>query len=156
MEFIIWACRVIHILSAAVLLGGMVYYNAVLSPIVEYEKATALAWMRAVDQRFQGFIWTTVWPLLVTGVLLFLMQPNLADLALDDPWTQVMAVKFFAFVLLVFFAWQSGVVVRHMAASIGSDPEAFDGWRRAYVRLTKRSIIAAIMAILATGALGIV
>jgi len=156
MEFVIWACRVIHILSAAVLLGGMVYYNAVLTPIVEYEKATAIGWMRAVDQRFQGFIWTTVWPLLVTGILLLLMQPNLADLALADPWTQLMAVKAGSFVLLVFFSWQMGVVVRHMAVSIGEDREAFEGWHRAYGTLMKRSIVSALAAVLATGALGIV
>lgn len=156
MEFVIWACRVVHILSAMVLLGGMVYSNAVLSPILEFENASGLRWMRAVEQRFQGFIWLTVWPLLLTGILLLIMQPKLSVAALDDAWTLLMAVKVVSFLLLAFFGWQMGIVVRHLRDSLGTDAEAFEDWKRAYGRLMKRSIVSAIAAVLATGGLGVV
>jgi len=156
MEFVIWACRVIHILSAAVLLGGMVYYNAVLTPVVEYERASGFSWMRAVDERFQGYIWSTIWPLLLTGILLLVMQPNLKTAHLTDPWTLLIAVKAVSFLLLAFFGWQMGIVVRHLQATLGSDTEAFEDWKRAYTKLMKRSILCAITAVLATGGLGVV
>jgi uncharacterized membrane protein len=155
MEFVIWACRVVHILSGAVLIGGMVYYNAVLTPVAEYEKASDQPWLRAVDLRFQGFIWSTVWPLLATGVILLLLQPNLSHLSLTDLWTWMMAVKLVSFLCLLFFGWQLGLVVKRMQETRGTDDEAFEDWRRAYQKLMKRSIVCGIGAVLATGAIGI-
>jgi uncharacterized membrane protein len=156
MEFVIWACRVVHILSAIVLLGGMVYYNAVFTPVADYEGAFSQDWMRAVDQRFQGFIWSTVWPMLVTGVILLLMQPNLSSISFVDLWTWMMAVKILAFFSLVFFSWQMGIVVDRMKDALGEDEESFEGWLRAYRLLMKRSITSGIVAVLASGALGVV
>ncbi len=156
MDFVMWACRVVHILSAIVLLGGMVYYNAVLTPVAEYERAFAQEWMRAVDQRFQGFIWSTLWPLALTGVLLLVMQPNLSGVALWDPWTLLMLAKILSFLLLLFFSWQLGIVVRRMKDTITQDGDAFEEWRLTYGVLMKRSIASGIGAVLASGALRIV
>lgn len=155
MEFVIWAARVVHILSGSVLIGGMVYYNAVLAPVAEYEKVFSHPWLRAVDRRFQGYIWSTAWPLLVTGIILLLLQPGLAHVGLTDLWTWMMLVKVVSFFCLVFFGWQSGLVVARMQETRGTDDEAFDDWRRAYQKLMKRSIACGIAAVLATGATGI-
>jgi uncharacterized membrane protein len=155
MEFVIWAARVVHILSGSVLIGGMVYYNAVLTPVAEYEKAVNHAWLRAVDRRFQGYLWSTVWPLFVTGIILLLLQPGLARVGPTDLWTWMMGAKVLSFCCLVFFGWQAGLVVERMQETRGTDDEAFDDWRRAYQKLMKRSIACGIGAILATGAIGI-
>lgn len=114
MDFVLWVCRVMHVLSAVVWVGGLIFLNAVMIPVVEHEKETRGAAAMAIQKRFIGFIWMSLWTMLVTGVLLMLLSPQFQWLDYSTPWRRLLAVKQLSFLLMAFFSWQTKKVFEQM------------------------------------------
>ena len=153
MEFVVWACRSVHIMSAVVWLGGLIYFNAVLSPVAKHEGLQRHTALLAVQERFLGFVWSTLWPLAVTGMILLAVDPRLSTTTLTSLWTWALVAKLVMFVGMGLFSWQmKQVVVRLRAASAGPEEE-FEGWSLSAQKLVRRSITAGIIATLSTAAL---
>jgi uncharacterized membrane protein len=154
MEFVLWSSKAVHILSAIVWIGGLIYYNAVLTPVLAHEGKLREGWLRASETRFQGFIWSVATPALVTGGILLIFQPKLATIAWDDAWTLLMAAKILMLACMTFFGWQAGVVIRRLK-EVGpeAEEEEFLGWYRSLQRVVRRSIVCGIAAVLAATSL---
>ncbi|HEY4611686.1 MAG TPA: hypothetical protein VII11_01750 [Bacteroidota bacterium] len=156
MDFVLWACRVVHIVSVVAWVGGLIFLNAVQRPIVEYDKATRAALHLKIQKQFLPFIWSSLWPLLVTGVLLMLLSPRFVWFDYATWWARLLAVKQICFMLLLFFSWQLGKVLKHMEQASESGADEFEGWWLAYSKLVKRSLVAAIGAILCSAGMMVV
>ena len=70
MEFMIWATRSMHVFSAVVWLGGLLYMGGILYPVFRYEELTTSLQYVRIERRFTGFVWMCVWTTAITGVLL--------------------------------------------------------------------------------------
>ncbi len=154
MDFVLWVCRVVHIVSVIVWLGGLIYFNAVMRPIAEHRQATRTTLTVEILRRFQSFIWSSFWPLLFTGLLLMLLSPRFVWFDFSTSWARLLAVKQFALLVLLFFAWQMGRVVQKLQEEI--EGEEFHGWWMTYSKLVKRSILAGIVALLSAGGMMVV
>lgn len=156
MDFVLWACRVIHIVSVVAWVGGLIFLNAVVKPIVEYDKATRSALHFKFQKQFLPFIWSSLWPLLVTGALLMLLSPRFIWFDYSTWWSKLLLVKQICFVLLLFFSWQIGKVLPQMEKALAGESDEFEGWWLAYSKLVKRSLAVAIVAILCSAGMMVV
>ena len=155
MEFVLWACRVMHIVSVVVWLGGLIYFNAVLVPVAEYEQQARSRFVLAVQKRFFGFVWSTLWPLLLTGILLMVLSPKFRWFDYSTLWARLLAIKQVAFLFMTFFSWQASKVFLGMEAA-KNDEETLEGWRLGYMKLTKRTIFFGIVSVLCAAGMSVV
>ena len=144
MEFVLWASRVMHIVSVVVWVGGLIFFNAIFRPIAEHDQATQSHLTVESLKRFQAFIWSSLWPLLITGLLLLALRSRFVWFDFSTWWSRLLLVKEVSFVLLLFFAWQMGKIVQKLPG----DEKEFAGWWLAYTKVVKRSIAVALLAIL--------
>jgi uncharacterized membrane protein len=151
MGFVVWACRVMHILSAVIWLGGLAYCNAVLEPLAESENLDRSRLVILARRRFFPFVWSALWTALCTGILLMLLNKSFRWLDWTSPWSQLLVVKEAAFFLMCFFSWQSGKVLAKMEAA--GDREEFDGWRRTFQKLTGRTLACGMVVLLCSSAM---
>ena len=105
MNFVLWACRAMHIFGVIVWLGGLMFQNAVAQPVVKFESVEAQSVMRKVQHRFTGFIWMSVWTVFITGVILMLLSPRFILFHYDDRWSILLGLKQLAFMLMIFYAF---------------------------------------------------
>jgi len=156
MDFVLWACRAVHLISVVVWLGGLIFLNAVWKPLAEHHDATATRLNLDTVLRFQPFIWSSLWPLLVSGLLLMLLSPRFLWFDYSTWWTRLLALKQLAFLAMAFFAWQMMKVVAHLEKTNGTDADQFAGWWLAYAALLRRSIFAGSAALLCGAAMMVV
>ena len=147
MDFVLWVSRVMHVISAVVWVGGLIFFNAILRPIVEHEQSTQTHLTLEVLKRFQAFIWSSLWPLLATGLLLMLLSRQFIWFDLSTWWLRFLFLKQLCFVLLLFLSWQMGKVVQQLP----HEQKDFSGWWMAYTTLVRRSIVVALVALLSAG-----
>jgi uncharacterized membrane protein len=153
MEFVLWVCRVMHVISAVVWVGGLIFLNAVFAPVMEHEKQERSTLVMAIQKRFFGFVWMSLWPMLVTGVLLMVMSPQFQWFDYSTPWRKLLVVKELSFLLMAFFSWQAKKVFEQMEKASLRGDESFEGWRKGYRKLTRRTIAVALLAFLAAAAM---
>ncbi|HEY5614737.1 MAG TPA: hypothetical protein VIL52_01850 [Bacteroidota bacterium] len=156
MDFVLWACRVVHIVSVVAWVGGLIFLNAVIKPIIDYDKAVRTALHLKIQKQFLPFIWSSLWPLLVTGVLLMLLSPKFIWFDYSTWWSRLLAVKQVSFLLLLFFSWQLGKVFIQMEQAVEGTKDEFEGWWLAYSKLVKRSLVAGIVALLCSAGMMVV
>jgi len=128
-----------HVVSAVVWIGGLIFINTVLNPIAEHEGSTRSAPVLGSQRRFFPFVWSSLWTLLITGALLMLFSPKFIWFDYSTLWSKLLAIKQVAFLLSAFFSWQMLKVFQQMEAHSG-DAEAFEGWRLGFQKLLRRSI----------------
>ncbi|MBI3788502.1 MAG: CopD family protein [Ignavibacteriales bacterium] len=148
MDFVLWACRLMHVVSVVVWFGGLIFLNAVFIPIVEHHEATKLQVVLGTQKRFLPFIWSCFWSLLITGILLMLLSPKFLWFEYSTLWLKLLAVKQFAFLLLAFFSWQTVQVFSNMEHALANDSDEFEGWRLGLKKLVRRSIFWGIVALM--------
>jgi len=153
MDFVLWVCRVMHVVSAVVWVGGLIFINVVLNPVLEHKQETRSAASMAVHKRFFAFVWMSLWILLGTGALLMLSSPQFQWFDLSTPWRKLLAIKELSFLLMAFFSWQTKKVFEQMERSLQRADDSFDGWRTSYVRLARRTIFTAFIAFLSAAAM---
>lgn len=137
-----------HVVSVVVWIGGLILLNAVLMPIAEYENQARSALVAATQRRFQAFIWSSLWVLLTTGFILMLLSPRFLWFDYSSTWSQLLAVKQVAFLLLAFFGWQMAKVLGRMEEASKENDETFQGWWLAYRALLRRSVAMGIVGLL--------
>lgn len=156
MDFVLWVCRVMHVVSVVLWLGGLIFLNAVLNPVVEQQKAAESNLVLALQKRFLPFIWFSVWTMFVTGILLTLLSPRFLWLDYSTTWSKLLAVKQVSFLLMVFFSWQTAKVFANMERSAGGETQQFEGWRLAFSKLVKRTIFFGLLTLLCAGGMSVV
>lgn len=145
-----------HVVSVVVWIGGLIFLNAVLNPIAEHEGATRLPAILGAQKRFLPFIWSSLWTLLITGFLLMLLSPRFRWFDYSTTWAQLLAVKQLAFVLLVFFSWQTAKVFSKMEHAAANGTEVFEGWRLGLQKLIRRAILWGIVALMCAAGMAVV
>lgn len=156
MDFVLWVCRVMHVVSVVVWLGGVIFLNAILHPISAYHQQTKLVTVLEAQKRFLPFIWSSLWTVFITGVLLMLLSPRFLWFEYSTTWSQLLAVKQVAFLLLMFFSWQSAKVVAKMGEAVSGEGDLFEGWRLGLQKLLRRSIAWGIIALMCAGGMAVV
>ena len=156
MDFVLWVCRVMHVVSVVVWLGGLIFLNAILHPISAYHQQTKLVTVLEAQKRFLPFVWSSLWTVFVTGVLLMLLSPRFLWFEYSTTWSQLLAVKQVAFLLLMFFSWQSAKVVAKMGEAVSGEGDLFEGWRLGLQKLLRRSIAWGIVALMCAGGMAVV
>lgn len=156
MDFVLWACRVVHVVSVVAWVGGLIFLNAVLRPVANYERAARSTVILRIQKQFLPFVWSSLWPLLITGVLLMLLSPRFIWFDYSTWWSKLLVVKQVSFVLVLFFSWQMGTVFKRMEEAADKDSDEFEGWWLGYSKLVKRSLVAAIVALLSSAGMMVV
>ncbi|MEX0737525.1 MAG: hypothetical protein WEB62_05670 [Bacteroidota bacterium] len=156
MDFVLWVCRVMHVFSVVVWMGGLIFLNAVLHPISVYHQQTRMVTVLEAQKRFLPFVWSSLWTVLVTGVLLMLLSPRFLWFDYSTTWSQLLVVKQVAFALLVFFSWQSAKVFARMEEAVAEEGDIFEGWRLGLQKLLRRSIFWGIVALMCAGGMAVV
>jgi putative copper export protein len=94
-----------HIFGMLIWLGGLMFQSAVIAPVMQFESSDAKPAMRKINKRFIGFIWMSVWTMLITGILMMLFNPRFVWFHYDDRWSLLLLLKQIIFVLMVFYAF---------------------------------------------------
>jgi uncharacterized membrane protein len=116
LDFVLWVCRSMHVFAVVVWLGGLMFQNAILQPVAQHEGEPAKGLLRKVHKRFIGFIWMSVWTLLVTGVILMLASPRFLWFQYHDSWSVLLACKQAVFVLMVIYAYGHARMLAYLEA----------------------------------------
>jgi uncharacterized membrane protein len=153
MDFVLWVCRVMHVISSVVWVGGLIFINVVLNPVLEHEKETRSVASMAVHKRFFGFVWMSLWILVVTGALLMLSSAQFQWFDYSTPWRKLLVIKELSFLLMALFSWQAKKVFEQMEHSLQLGEDSFDGWRASYLKLAKRTILVGFVAFLSAAAM---
>ena len=120
MEFMIWATRSLHVFSAVVWLGGLLYLGGILHPVFRHERMTTTHAYVAVERRFLSFIWMSVWTTAITGVLLMLFSQKFQFGSYRTTWEYLLFVKQFIYLAMVLLAISTGDIVRKMEHILAS------------------------------------
>lgn len=156
MDFVLWACRVMHVVSAVVWIGGLIFLNAVLNPVLQHQGLITSQVSVAVSKRFLPFLWSSLWSLVVTGLLLMLLSPRFIWFDLSTEWSQLLAVKQLLFLLLAGVSWQAAKVVAKLELAVGEGGEEAEGWSLALQKLVRRSIVLGLLSILSAAGMAVV
>lgn len=147
MDFVLWVSRVMHVVSAVVWIGGLIFMNVVLHPVLHHRHESLSPTALAIRQRFFPFLWSGLWTLFGTGIFLTLLNPRFLWLDISTIWSQLLAVKVILFLLLWFVSWQAAKVVRSIEAALNNRDEA-EAWMRTLEILIRRSLVLGIVALL--------
>ena len=94
-----------HIFGMLIWLGGLMFQGAVIAPVMQFENIDAKPAMRKINKRFTGFIWMSVWTMLITGILMMLFNPKFIWFHYSDRWSLFLLFKQIIFVLMIFYAF---------------------------------------------------
>lgn len=156
MDFVLWVSRVMHIVSAAVWIGGLIFMNAVLNPVLRHQGVMPSPTSLALHQRFFPFLWSSLWTMLVTGAFLTLLSPGFSGADFPTTWGWFLIVKSVLFLAILFFSWQGAAVVRRIEASLKGDDGRAEEWSRTLETLIRRSIAAGLGALLCAAGMTLV
>jgi uncharacterized membrane protein len=139
-----------HVFSAVVWLGGLMFQSAVAAPIVNGESEYAKAAMKKVNKRFIGFIWMSVWTMAVSGVIMMLLNPNFLWFRFDSRWSMLLGLKQLSFVLMIVYAFGYARMQDYLGSpsSNGGFNEMAELYRHRIEQFRKISIMLGIAALL--------
>ncbi len=120
MEFMMWATRSMHIFSAVVWLGGLLYMGGILYPVLRYEQLTTSIQYVRIERRFSGFVWMCVWTSVITGVLLTLFSHRFVFGQYRSEWDYLLLAKEILYVLMMGIAVSGTSIVKRMESIAGS------------------------------------
>ncbi len=155
MEFVLWACRSMHLFSVVVWLGGLMFQNAVAVPVLHAEGDVARPALRKINRRFIGFIWMSAWTMAVTGVILMLASPKFLWFQFHDRWSVLLGLKQIIFLLMLFYSFGYARMVRYLdaPASNGGYDEKSDLYRRRVEQFRKITLALGIGGLLLAAAM---
>ena len=122
MEFMMWATRSIHVFSAVVWLGGLLYMGGILYPVFRYEAMTTSPQYVRLEKRFTGFVWMCVWTTAITGVFLMLFSPRFIFGQYRVEWDYLLLLKECIYLLMVGVAISGTSIVKRMESMVASSP----------------------------------
>lgn len=94
-----------HVFGVVVWVGGLMFQNAVVQPVVGFEPEEAASTFRKVNKRFMAFIWMSVWTIFVTGVILMLLSPRFLWFQYREQWAILLGCKQIIFIIMVVYAF---------------------------------------------------
>lgn len=147
MDFVLWVSRVMHVVSAVVWIGGLIFMNVVLHPVLHHRHESLSPTALAIRQRFFPFLWSGLWTLFGTGIFLTLLSPRFLWFDISTLWSQLLTAKAILFLLLWFVSWQAARVVRKIETTI-DNLETAQAWLRTLEVLIRRSLVLGIVALL--------
>lgn len=147
MDFVLWVSRVMHVVSAVVWIGGLIFMNVVLHPVLHHRHESLSPTALAIRQRFFPFLWSGLWMLFGTGIFLTLLNPRFLWFDISTLWSQLLTAKVILFLLLWFVSWQAARVVRKIETTIDNF-ETAQAWLRTLEILIRRSLVLGIVALL--------
>jgi uncharacterized membrane protein len=136
-----------HLVSVVVWLGGLIFMNAMMSPVVEYHRAERSLVILDIQRRFLPFIWSSLWSLAVTGIILMLLSPRFLWFEYSTAWSQLLAAKQLVFLLWIFASWQTVKVFGRLRESEEGDSDVFEGWHLAFTKLLRRGIVLGLLGV---------
>jgi len=154
-DFLLWSCRVLHVFSVVVWLGGLMFQNAIIHPIAEAEGSEVRATAARMSKRFLGFVWMSVWTICVTGVLMMLFDKRFVWFQYGDRWSILLGFKQLVFVLMVFYAYGYARMLRYLLSpsSNGGFDEKTDMFSKRIHQFRTVSIFLGIVALLLSAAM---
>jgi uncharacterized membrane protein len=155
MDFVLWVSRVMHVVSAVVWIGGLIFMNTVLHPILHHRHEMLSPTALSVRQRFFPFLWSGFWTLFCTGIFLTVLSPRFLWLDVSTAWSQLLTVKVVLFLLLWFVSWQAASVVRSIEATVAEQSEEAEAWARTLETLIRRSIVLGLISFLCAAGMAI-
>lgn len=94
-----------HLFSAVVWLGGLMYQSAVVAPVAHDQGEAGRVLQKLMGKRFTGIVWMCAWTMLATGAVLMLLSPRFIWFRYADRWSIFLLLKQIVFVLLVVYAF---------------------------------------------------
>jgi uncharacterized membrane protein len=104
LNFVLWVCRSLHLIGIVIWLGGLMFQSAVLQPVLQHNADSGGGLNRQVSRRFTGFVWMSVWTMLITGVIMMLLNPHFLWFQFKDTWSVIVGIKEVVFILMVLYA----------------------------------------------------
>ena len=156
MKFVLWACLVMHMTSVVAWIGGLMFMNVVLGPVMKYEGLSLTPVAGALQRRFFPFLWSSLWTVLITGVFLASVNPRFHWSDYSDLWSQLLLGKEILFLGLAITSWQASRVVKRLQESIGKGDGMAEGWQHGFERLVRRSVVLGLFALLCAGGMTVV
>ena len=155
MNFVLWVCRVMHLFGVIVWLGGLMFQNAIIAPLVEYEGEHVNTAARKFNRRFIPYIWMCVWTILITGVIMMLLSPQFVWFQYTDRWSILLLAKQVIFALMVFYAFGYARMFTYLEApaSNGGYDEKAHLYGHRIKQFRKISIFLGIIGLLLTAAM---
>jgi uncharacterized membrane protein len=131
-------------------LGGLMFQSAVLLPAAATEGECARAVARKSARRFVGFVWMSVWTMLITGVLMMLLDPRFVWFRFDTSWSVLLGIKQLVFVVMVVYAFGYARMLAYLdrPASNGGFDENAELYRHRLDQFRRISIALGITAVL--------
>jgi uncharacterized membrane protein len=144
-----------HVFGVIVWLGGLMFQNAVAMPVIQLEGDQAKSAMKKVNKRFIGFIWMSVWTILITGIILMLLSPRFIWFQYDNAWSVLLLCKQALFILMVVYAFGYARMLSYLEApaSNGGFDDTAELYRHRVVQFRKVSIFLGIVALLLSAAM---
>ena len=122
MEFMIWATRSMHVFSAVVWLGGLLYMGGILYPVFQFEAMTSSHQYVRIERRFTGFVWMCVWTTAITGIFMILFSPRFVLGKYHSEWDYLLLLKECIYILMVGVAISGTKIVKRMESIVASAP----------------------------------
>ncbi|MEE9225163.1 MAG: CopD family protein [Bacteroidota bacterium] len=160
MDFVLWACRSLHIFSTVVWLGGLFFQGVVSAPVILAEGIEFKDLDRKMHNRFMPFIWTSVWTIFVTGFVMMLLSPRFVWFEYESAWSRFLLGKQLCYAVMIGLTVSSDRAWRRIKALSqaehgGDSSPQIDQARRRFVRSSRRNIAFAILALLFTAGLDV-
>jgi len=114
MDFLLWATRSMHVFSAVVWLGGLLYMGGILYPVYRYEKMTSSEHYVRIERRFIGFVWMCVWTTAITGLFLMFFTPQFVVGRYQTEWDFLLLFKQCIYLVMVGVAVTATKIVKKM------------------------------------------
>lgn len=125
------------------------FQGAVISPIVRQENQQTQVAFRTVSKRFTGFIWMSVWTILITGIIMMLLNPKFVWFQYHDRWSILLGWKQIVFVVMIFYAFGYARMLRYLdvPSSNGGFNEKAEMYRQRVHQFRTISIILGLLAL---------
>lgn len=139
-----------HIFGVVIWLGGLMFQNAIVQPILQAESDHVRAAMRKVNKRFVSFVWMSVWTILVTGVIMMLLSGKFIWFEYHNSWSILLACKQVIFVLMVFYGFGYARMLAYLDApsSNGGFNDKAELYRHRVNQFRRMSVFLGIMGLL--------
>ena len=144
-----------HIFSVIVWLGGLMFQNAIAMPVIQLESEQAKSAVRKMNKRFVGFIWMSVWTILITGIIMMLLSPNFVWFQFTNRWSALLLAKQIIFVLMILYAFGHARMLSYLEApaSNGGFNERAELYRHRLTQFRRISIALGLTALLLASAM---
>jgi uncharacterized membrane protein len=146
-----------HLVSIVIWLGGLMFQSAVMQPVLQTDSGFSGSIAKKVSRRFVGFVWMSVWTMLITGVIMMLLSPRFLWFQYHDRWSAILGFKQILFVLMVFYSIGYARMLKYLdsPSSNGGFNEKAELYRHRVDQFRRINIVLGIIAMFLGAALSV-